>query len=165
MGRCALLAIVGLLVGCNVPVEAAVLGKGSALTLGEEYRVGADPGFTAEERAELDACADAWRDFSDGALRFTVVDGPGDVALYRSGERGLGYFLRGSREVWIDADGLYAAGFTPRTGVRAMCMNLAGQLVGVPLHDDVGAMSTDHVVPRFTEADRRVCVLGRVCSP
>jgi hypothetical protein len=126
--------------------------------------VDVDAAFTMEERAELDACATAWRSFSRGRVDvvFRAASSGGDLRLARSGPN-AGGFDRGDRLAWIDAERLYADGFDARTGVHAMCLNLVGQFFRVVLHDARGALSRGDVVPYFTDADRRACDAAGVC--
>ncbi len=122
--------------------------------------------FATAERAELDRAATDLRTFTGGGLDIVLVgDGDAhDVTIERgpAGER-FGFYSRPEKRIRIDADGMYAAGFDARSGVRAMALNLAGQLAGIHPHDGRGAFGAEDVTPDFTDADRAACTAANVC--
>lgn len=130
-------------------------------TPGRHYVVSADPTFTPAERAEINACADAWRDYTEGRLDVSVEDGAGDFRLDRRGPFPGGY-EKADRDAWIDADDLYAQGYGA-ADVRATCENLLGRVFGMQMHAGRGVLSSDDVVVGFTDADRASCVDAGFC--
>lgn len=121
-----------------------------------------DPAFTAPERAELDACASSWRDYTAGRVNVSFDGGAGDFRMERRAPFPGGYETK-NRVAWIDADGLAADGWDLRSGVRATCMNLLGRIMGMRQHTGRGVLSSDQVVDEFTDADHEACVAAGFC--
>ena len=131
---------------------------------GTEHVLSIDSAFTAEERSEIEEGAALWREATAGRMNVRVTAEPGGEATMRRGPTGGDRFGRitwASRSISIDADALAAY---PH-GVRAMTANMLGQIVGMPLHDGCGVLGRDCLKPKFTPADRDVCVGFGACEP
>lgn len=149
------LALVAVLVGCGLPMNAA-----EAVTEGETWTVRLDAAFTAEERAEVAGCFEAWRVFSGGAVDLRAVESEGDFRLTRGpGPDGdVSAVSTRRREAWIDA-----AALAPGEPLRGVCLGVVAAVTGLPRHGGNGVLGP-WTSEDFTPADLEACRRGGVCS-
>lgn len=129
------------------------------LAKGAPWSVDVDEHFTVEERADLNRCFDAWREFTDGNV--DLVDFPGGVIKLRkeNAPDGSDYKIDVLRKTAY----LNTADLDPQFPLEHYCKILVGVGSNVPTHEGTGVMGKFYS-PTFTSEDKAVCVSAGVCK-
>ena len=144
---------------CAVPTEPAA---------GERLTLALVGGWSAEERAAIEASLDAWRVTTGGDVNVHATDEPraADARLVRGPVASrVSDFSRLERWIRIDADALAAEGFSARDGVGALTGCLVGRMLGMPFHDgDRGFLSSTNITADPTADDVAACRAAGMCE-
>lgn len=147
-----------LAVGCAVDLDAPDPGDRLVLAL--------EGSWTADERTDIQAALDSWREASSGLVTIELGSSSPDATLVRGStpSGALWGTKRTERTMWINADAFAHDYPTWEHSVQAATAQLIGTMLGIPKHNgSEGVMSSTNPTENFTDADRAMCRAASYC--